>query len=418
MIRLYLFLFTSALAAQPLEKLLQIAEENSPRIKAQAATKLAAENSYKKESVFKANPDLMVGFMNVPVASFPALNRDQMSGFVVGVSQRLALPWESHYRKEASRARAEGEVIDAETLLQNLRWEVNERYNILHYLTQRQRSLKEAQRLMQSNLQILARSAKPQKNIAAQILEARAAIVTIENELLTSAYELEKAWLELEALCGVPLERTIANDEGSTWLNFDSENVPSENLDWQLNPQYRKASAELRSRESLLSLSRATLFPEVNISANYIFRQTVPGMSMGENMVTVAATTPIPAFYPLKDRYEIAEQSERFKAAQAMLKELELQLKAAWLSERFKLRSTKDAIENYTKSILPAHTSAHKSHVATASIYGTGINEALQAYQMVVTSHQERLKLIRDYHSSLYRIRFLSGGFTSNPKEN
>jgi outer membrane protein TolC len=403
-------LFSADVFAEPLEHYQKAAQENSPRLKAQQASSAAAKSNYLKESFLKENPDLMVGMMNVPVNSFPALNRDQMSGFVVGVSQKIALPWEDHYRKESGRYRAEFEERDKELLKASLIWEIAEKYNSLHYSYHRLGSLKEARKLLTGNLNILSRSVKLQKNIVPQILEARANLTTLDNEIITAEFEIEKLWLEFETLCGTRFPHEFSPEERKIWLAGFAALITREKFTAIDNLQYRKMRSEADAQLAMLSLRKSSLFPEVTLNAAYIVRQPVPGMSTGDNMVTVSASTPLPIFYPLKNKHEIEAQSEKVKYAEQILRETQLQVETAWRSEKLKLESLTRTIENYTNSILPAHSSAHKAHLATATAQGMGISEALQAYQMYVSANQERLKMIRDYYSSYYRLQFLSAG--------
>jgi outer membrane protein TolC len=408
--------FFGVISAEPADHYLKLARENSPRLSAQRANAAAAKSNYLKESIFKENPDLMIGLMNVPVNSFPALNRDQMSGFVVGVSQKIALPWEDHYRKESSRQRAEFEERDKDLLFANLGWEVSEKYNSLQYAYHRHASLKDARALLKSNLNIMARSIKLQKNIVPQILEARANLTTLDNEIITTEYEIEKLWLELEVLCGTTFSHEFSAEDRKFWLTGFAELKAPEGFTVTENLQYRKMRSEADAQLAMLSLSKSSLFPEVTLNAAYIARQPVPGMSTGDSMVTVSASTPLPVFYPLKNRHEIEAQSEKVKYAEQILRETQLQLESAWRSEKLKLDALRRTIENYTNSILPAHSSAHKAHLATATAQGMGITEALQAYQMYVSANQERLKVIRDYYSAYYKLQFLSSGVQNEKK--
>lgn len=410
-----LLLLTQATTAEPLSYYQQLALENSPRLHAGQANVAAAKSNYLKESVFKENPDVMIGVMNVPVSTFPALNRDTMSGFVVGVSQKLALPWESHYRKESGRQRAEAEARDQDVLRANLLWELSEKYNTLQYSYHRLESLKAGRAIMRNNLNILARSLKLQKNIVPQILEAKASLALLENDVITLEYEIEKSWLEMEIICGMKIHHEFSAEEKKSWLgDYDATQIP-ESFVLTENLQYRRVRAEADAQVAMLALSKSSLFPEVTLSAAYAIRQSVPGAytgstqaSMGDNMISVYASTPLPVFYPLKNAHEIEAQAEKVKNSEHTLTEMALTLESAWKSEVLKIRALRRTIDNYTKSILPAHSSAHKAHLATATAQGMGVSEALAAYQMVIFSTQERLKMIRDYYSSSYRLQFLS----------
>lgn len=398
-------------SAEPLAFYQKTALESSPRLRAAEANAAAAKSNYLKESVFKENPDLMLGVMNVPLNTFPALNQDQMSGFVVGVSQKIALPWEDHYRKASSRQRAESEERDRDLITASLTWEIAEKYNTLQYSYHRLDSLREARSIMRSNLNILARSVKLQKNIVPQILEAKANLALIENDALQLESEIERLWLDFEILCGQKLTHSFSDGERQAWLNdFMTLEMPApfvlaENL------QYRKMRAAADAELAMLSLSKSSLFPEVTVSAAYLMRQpvTVGGMqSAGDNMLTLYASTPLPVFYPLKNRHEIDAQAEKVKYSEQILRDTALTLESAWKSEVLKAEAFRRSVENYTKSILPAHSSAHKAHLATSAAQGMGVSEALVAYQMLVTSTQQRLSLVRDFYSAYNRLQFLS----------
>lgn len=401
----------AALSAEPLVFYQKTAQESSPRLRAAEASAAAAKSNYLKESVFKENPDLMLGVMNVPLGTFPALNRDQMSGFVVGVSQKIALPWEDHYRKASSRQRAESEERDRDLITASLGWEIAEKYNTLHYSYHRLDSLREARSIMRSNLNILARSVKLQKNIVPQILEAKANLALIENEALQLESEIERLWLDFEILCGQKLTHAFTEGERKSWLNdFTNLEVPA-SFALAENLQYRKMRAVADAELAMLSLSRSSLFPEVTVSAAYLMRQpvTTNGMqSAGDSMLTLYASTPLPVFYPLKNKHEIDAQAEKVKYAEQILRDTAITLESAWKSEVIKAESLRRSVENYTKSILPAHSSAHKAHLATSAAQGMGVSEALAAYQMLLTSTQQRLSLVRDFYSAYNRLQFLS----------
>ena len=171
---------------------------------------------------------------------------------------------------------------------------------------------------------------------------------------------------------------------------------------------FRKAESEVRAQQAMLSLSRSSLFPEVKISAAYMFRQTVPGMSQSEDMVSLSASTPMPLFYPLKNKHEIEGQDRRLKAAEQMLADTERQLIAQVTAESAKLKALIASVNNYAHAILPAHISAHRSHLANINLMGGSAAEALIAYRMYLTAGEERLKQIREAHTAIHRLEYLT----------
>lgn len=384
-----------------------LALKNNARLAADRNLAAAAQGDYRKESVFNENPELMLGLMNVPVNTFPALNKEQMSSFSVGISQRIALPWESNYRKTAAEFRAATTGFAFEQQKATVRYETAERLSALIYVSERKKILIDAKKLLTATLRILANPRKDQRNTAGQILEARAALATIDNDILANDFELEKLWVELESLCGEKLERETSFEGMESWkaAAFPAIDFNAETL--QASIIYRKAESEVRSQQAMLSLSRAALFPEVKLQMNYMFRQQVPGSSMGDNMVTVAASTPMPLFYPLKNRHEIDAQSERLKATESLLIETGRQLTAQVKTERARLTALLASIENYSRAILPSHISAHRSHLATVNVMGGSAAEALLSYRMYLTASEERLKQIREAHSAVNRLQYL-----------
>ncbi|MBD4234625.1 hypothetical protein GUH36_16975, partial [Xanthomonas citri pv. citri] len=58
--------------------------------------------------------------------------------------------------------------------------------------------------------------------------------------------------------------------------------------------------------------------------------------------------------------------------ADEMLRDAALTLESSWKTESLRRDSLGRAIDNYTRSILPAHTSAHRTHLATATAQGLG----------------------------------------------
>jgi len=399
-------LLTSPILSQEAEYYLNLALQNNARLAAERQLASAAQSDHARESIFNENPELMLGLMNVPVNNFPALNRDSMSNFSVGITQRIALPWEAHYRKAAAELRAATSGLNLELQQAALRYEVMEKLNAIRFYAERAKNLGDAKKLITATLRILAVPRKEARNTAGAILEARAALATTENELLNNNYELEKAWLEFEALCGTKLNRTDSTGILATWEK-PQMNEAAEPFAVRKTLLYRKVESEVRAQQAIVSLSRSALFPEVKVSAAYMFRQSVAGSSMGEDMVAVSASTPFPVFYPLKNKHEIEAQEKRLQAAERMLAETERQLEAQIAAETLRLKTLITSVENYSKAILPAHSSAHRSHLANINLMGGSAAEALIAYRMYLTAGEERLRQLREANSALFKLEYL-----------
>ena len=88
--------------AQTLEEIIHLALKNSPMLKWQKMSTVEKKSSYQKESMFAKNPNFNFGFTNIPTGSWPALDKHAMSGISLGISQYIAFPWESHYRKKCT----------------------------------------------------------------------------------------------------------------------------------------------------------------------------------------------------------------------------------------------------------------------------------------------------------------------------
>lgn len=405
----YLFIFclaVSSLAAEDIDYYLQLAAKRNAQLGAERQLTAAAQSDHARESVFSENPEFMFGFMNVPVNSFPALNRDSMSNVSVGISQRIALPWESHYRKTAAAVRAETSAVNLQLREAALRFEVLERINAIHFFTERARNLNDAKKLIAATIRILAVPRKEARNTAGAILEARASMSTVDTELLNNNYELEKAWLDLEALCGETLDHTKIPGTAAAWESVQQPPAQQEN-EVRHTLVYQKAEGELRAQQAMAALSKAALFPEVKVSAAYMFRQTVPGMSTGDDMVSLSASTPIPVFYPLKNKHEIEGQEHRLRAAEQMLEETRRQLAARIAAERIRLTNLVRSAEDYARTILPAHSSAHRSHLTNINLAGGSPAEALLAYRMYLNAGEERLRQLRDANSARNRLEYL-----------
>jgi len=405
-------LFVGAIHAASLAEYRRIAKENSPRLKIKEANAAAAKSAHLQESFVKANPDLTLGIMNTPLTTFPAINRDSMSGITIGISQKLALPWENHYRKAVAAERAASESRETALVAATLDWEIGEKYNALVYSAERRAILKAGKEIMRSNLAVLSRSIKRQANIVPQILETKANLTLIENDLLNIDFDIERLFLELDTLCGVTVDRALTTAERKAWLAENDDLPQTFKFEIATNLQYRRLRADVDAQTAMLSLSKSSLFPEVTLNASMLMRQQLVSsagtMAGGDNLFSVSATTPLPIFYSAKNRHEIDAQHERLRAAEETLREAALSLENSWKTEILRRAALLKAIDNYTHSIVPAHASAHKTHIATATAQGTGVGEALAAYQMVIKSSEERLKLIRDLHSTLFKLEFLA----------
>lgn len=398
----------TAISAESSEFYVELALKHNSEISAARSLSAAALSDYQKESTFKENPELMVGLMSVPVSTFPALNRDTMSNFSVGITQALALPWESHYRKSAAKAGAEKSAVELSIQKAVLVYAVREKLNEIQFREARAKNLLDAKKLITATLKALAVPRKDARNVAGQILEAQASLASSENDITQNNFELEKAWLELEALCGQKLARDGAASLTAHWAHIEFIHRTPGVYDIKQTLIYKKAAIEVEREQAMLSLSRSTLFPEVKLSASYMVRRPVPGMGVPEDMVSISASTPLPFFYPLKDRHAIDAQEHRLKAAEAMLEESGRKLNLEIAVEEAKIKALTASIENFSKHILPAHASAHRSHLTNVNLAGGSAAEALIAYRMYISAGEERLKELREVHSALNRFEYLT----------
>ncbi len=385
-------------------ELLTIMRNQSPALAATLAQVRESHHQIKAESYFLESPQLGLGLVNVPVATFPAIDRDAMSGYSVTLRQRLALPWQTAGRKQEAKLRA---LISQENHIaaeQQLALEVLLRYNSYYFAQERDRILRETHRALQDMRQLARSGMALTGGNSALVQRLSAELELHNNEIRQNLAVKEGLRFELSAFLGVELAFThVADDLKEELL---SRVMPA--LDLSLSPIYRAALHQEQAATSAVSRGKSEVFGEVMIGGGYQARRP-SAMSRGEDMVSFEISVPLPLTYPLRDTERIAALKAAQEASKWRAREVALRLEAAAEAERRRERALSENLQSIRESVLPLLQNALKSQLAQVVSGKADLQATLLLYKEIKDARLRELEAIRELCESRLRLLYFAG---------
>lgn len=396
---------TSAWGVYPPSFFTERALTKNPNLRAQKSAAIAAEKSFKSESIFPSNPTLQVALMNAPVRDFPGLNKDPLTGITVGLSQTIAFPWEASPRKAAAEERFFSEKQNTLEMKIQLAYQTLAAYNQLQFSYHKKFILENNARALEK----IATSAKGLvavgKMNAAQLMRLHAELELLKSQKKESDAEIAEARAALEVFCGEEIDwQTEAKYDGS-WIKSELETFTLPDFDFHKHPLYKKAYHIWQAEKGNESLARGKLFPDITFGVNYMFRKG-QGTMPGEDMVSFMASTPLPAYYPLKETHSIDAASQRVKSAEESLQATRVTLIAGYKAELEKYRQLTEVFHNFRKHVSPSYLTAYKSMSGTLASGNVSFLDVLDVYRSYLASSHEEGRILRELANSRLKLDY------------
>ncbi len=325
---LFLLLWEVSFGGQ-LERLVDLAMQNSPRLKAYQGQIRAVEHmsEYAKSL---PNPNLLFGLNNLPT-NRPYPNSDEpMSGFSVGFSQMLVLPIKREKESQIYIKEKEMLQVRQELTRRELIAELKEAY----YSYQQTFKKEDVYRGILKDLDLLERLAEENYKLARANLSDIIGIKVKKREVHRSVIELLRerdALLErIRYLVGVPVD-------------VQREEVRAEEVDFpqdvQESPMLKEVFAQVELVKAQMERARVEHLPDVELMAEYMVRPSIP------DMINLRLSLSIPIYKSKREDLSVFEKMERLNSLRQTLEDTRLRLMRELSSIRIEYLRTKDELE-------------------------------------------------------------------------
>ena len=409
---LYIFLSIiqkNPIHAQSLDSLLKLASKHSPMLKSEAYQTKMLKALHKKESIFTKNPIFSFAHQNIPLVSWPSLNKHAMSGINFGISQTLAFPWEGINRKKRAQKKylsQKEQEIDRKYILKR---EITILFHKLHFLYEKMAILNKSKNSLKHITQVARSLVALNKMNGAQLLKLEADISKIDSRLFKIQAMLGSQKATMEMLCGHKIQWDANTSPKGTqsWLKKSSKISMPKKIQIIDHPVWKSMKLKVDQAEAHYAYTKAKLFPEINISAHYILRQERNAANTGEDFISLKASMPIPLYYSIKEKYEISGAKNALEKQKEDLKALHLFIKTSWEGEKENAFNILRSYENYEKEVLPRYFSAYQAHISFLPSGSVSLLDVLDAYRQYLEISLEHAWLFFELTQSLAKLNYL-----------
>ncbi|MDY6932762.1 MAG: TolC family protein [Spirochaetota bacterium] len=406
---IFIFIVRSAssVKAQGVDYFLDMALKYSPLVKSQIHRMNAAEKLYDKESIFQQNPIFSIGYSNIPLSDWPALDKHSMSGISIGVSQYIASPWGDTYRKRTFYQKYQSEKESLKETQNLLIFQVQSAFHNILFLYKKQNILKENMKVLADVLRLVESLVSVNKMNSSHLLKLRGDVSALNNRIIELNGDISIAKADMERICGIALNWDITDKSIDSWIDANRAKGNFEGFHVENHPLYRKVYSHYVGERAAYQLEIAKLNPGVIFGFDYRIRQEIPGKDNGEDFLSFKASMPIPLYYALKERHSINAAKEKQDELKEILKGIEIELSTKWKGEKENYSKLLEAFTSYEKQVLPSYWSAYEAQIASLSGGNINLLDVLDAYRLYLNASLEAARLYRDLMISGLRLNYL-----------
>lgn len=391
---------------QTLDYFIKQAYLNNPRYKAEQHLVEEAKKINEGETIIADNPMFSFGYMNVPVGSFPSLNQDPMSSMGFMLSQKIAMPTESESRFQMARQEFISRSEKFSEMGKRLKFQVTDLFHQLNFLYLKRKLLIQSKEALTNIISVARAMVSVNKMHASNLLKLEAGLSQMESEIEEAQALISRTESSMEEITLVkPQESQIG-----AWKKEPSQIVLLKEFNYKNHPAYKQAEAMLKKAEANKAHEGAKYFPSLTFSAEYMLRQAT-AKSMGEDMITLKITAPLPLFFPIKQSKAVQAADEHLKAARQNLEQASLSLMTTWKGEYEMAQKMLQVYQRYHEDTLPKYYAAYKAQLGGLSSGTISLLDVLDAYRMYLAVSIKEAQVYRNLQKSLATLEYLSSAF-------
>ena len=253
-----------ALSAQSLEFLTREGLKHSPVLRSYSLERQRSKKLHARESIFTENPKFSYGYQNIPTSSAPsksALGEYPMSGISLGLSQKLAFPWESSTRKDIFWNKYLSFQEKEKEARRNFIRQIELLYHRLHFQYKKRNIIQSSKKSLGSIVKLARTLVSVSKMSVANLLKVEADFSILENQLLEIEAEIGRLQAQLEGICGLKIK--WKKNDGKRWL-VKSKNIRiPEHWNKKKHPLFKALSFASAEAQAHYSHEKAKIFPRI-----------------------------------------------------------------------------------------------------------------------------------------------------------
>lgn len=393
---------------EPLQDLINVAIEVSPKIKMLEMKKQAASNRIEQNSNLP-DPMLTLGFANLPVNSF-SFTQEPMTGKIVGLSQAFPFPGKLSEQADVNSKDVdivEQEILDAKN---EIRKNVIKSYNELSYFRKAIQISGSSKDLLKNIAEVVRTkysvSTASQQNLLKIELE-----ITNLSEKIEDLKSKENSQLSmLNALILHPADSDIATSDllKIEYQKFTVEALVDSAMKYR---PFLSGLKEAKQKEIMKkSLTNYEYYPNFNLALQYSFRDKIERTNTPlDDFFTVMIGISLPINYGGKVSSKV-EETETMQKLYDEQYNMSLQmLRSSFGSSIAKLNSLKERIKLISEGSLLQANENLKSTLTSYQVGQLDFLNVIDAQNSLLKIENDLYRLKTDYLNEIAELEFLTG---------
>jgi cobalt-zinc-cadmium efflux system outer membrane protein len=410
---LLLLAFSLPLAAQeqsglPADLKAFIAEaiQANPAIKEKAQITTASKESVRPAGALD-NPEVSLGFLNLPVDTFALNQVDMTNAPQIAVRQKLPFPGKRRLRSEVAEEQSRADDFSHQDKINEIRSRVIQGYWSLALAYASYDITQKDKQLWQQVVEVAETRYAVGRGMQADVLQAQVELGNYLDRLFQWQQRQESISADLNALRSKPPGTAIARPQPlkPRTLNLNLENLLALAAE---QPQLQALKSQVAKQEKAVQLARKDFFPDFGVGVAYGFRENKPTVTRPDFFSTTLSLD-IPIWWKAKQKPKLREQKAREAAAQNAYQAYWDRAAAAIKDRYVTLQRLSQQIQLYGQGIIPQ---AHQAAEASLAAYRTGTLDFARLTQNYIAMYSAELKFqeyLKEYEGTWAELEWLVG---------
>jgi cobalt-zinc-cadmium efflux system outer membrane protein len=412
---LFLLTFSVPLAAQEpaglptdLKALISEALQANPAVKEKAQVKEASQEAIRPARALD-NPEVSLGFLNLPTDTFAFNQVDMTQAPQIGVKQKFPFPGKLKLRSEVAEEQNRADTFSYQDKINEIRSRVIQGYWNLslayasYDITQRNKEM------WQQVVKVAETRYAVGMGMQAEVLQAQVELGNYLDRLFQWKQREESITADLNALRSKPPNTTISRPQPlkPRSLTLKLENLLALAAE---QPQLQALKSQIAKQEKAVQLAHKNFFPDFGVGVAYGFRERNVQTGLNRpDFFSGTVSLDLPIWWNAKQKPRLREQKARQAAAQDAYRSYWDRIASA-IKDRFViLQRLSEQIQLNGQGIVPQ---AYQAADASLAAYRVGNLDFARLTQNYIAMYNAELKYqayMKEYEGTWAELEWLVG---------
>jgi cobalt-zinc-cadmium efflux system outer membrane protein len=389
-----------------LKSLISEAIEANPAVKEKAQITTAAKEAIRPAGALD-NPEVSLGFTNIPTDTFALNQVDMTNAPQIGVRQKLPFPGKRRLRSEVAEEQSKADEFTLQDKINEVRSRVIQGYwNLaLAYaslgITQRDKEL------WQQVVEVAETRYGVGQGMQADVLASQVELGNYLDRLFQWQQRQESIIADLNALRSKPPGAPIPRPQPlkPRPLNLQLDKLLALAAE---QPQLQALKSQVAKQEKAVQLAHKDFLPDFGVGVAYGFREDKPPVNRPD-FFSGTVSLDIPLWWNAKQKPKLREQKAHKAAAESAYQAFWDRAAAAIKDRYVILQRLSQQIELYGQGIIPQ---AHQAAEASLAAYRTGTLDFARLTQNYLAMYRAELKYqeyLKEFEGTWAELEWLVG---------